>query len=199
MKHRIAGRKLGRNSGHRKALLRNLSMDLIEKERIKTTLAKAKEVRRVAEKLVTLSKKETLHARRLALAALPNRRGQRAVDKLFESLSARFAQRPGGYTRILKLGPRRGDNAEMALLEFVAAEAPAAAATAGTEQAAAAGSQRPGRRKAPAKAPTKKEGSPREGGRKAVPGGRGGGGGTAPVRDVPRKKTSRKKAPAKSG
>lgn len=125
MKHRVAGRKLGRTSAHRLALLRNLSAALIEHERITTTLIKAKELRRFAEKLVTLSKRETLHARRRALQRVPNRR---AVAKLFDTLSARYSQRAGGYTRILKLGPRRGDHAEMALIEFVPAEGVAAAA-----------------------------------------------------------------------
>jgi len=100
--------------------MRNLSAALFEHEKITTTLAKAKEVRRFTEKLVTLSKRETLHARRTALRQIPN---QRAVAKLFDTLSARYATRPGGYTRIFKLGPRRGDNAEMALIEFVASEA----------------------------------------------------------------------------
>lgn len=122
MRHRIAGRKLGRTSAHRLATLRNLSGALIEHERITTTLAKAKELRRFAEKLVTIAKRETLHARRTALMQIPNRK---AVAKLFDTLSARYATRPGGYTRILKLGPRRGDNAEMALIEFVGSEAPA--------------------------------------------------------------------------
>src|SRR6185295_7532191 len=97
MKHRVQGRKLGRTSAHRLALLRNLSTALFERERIQTTLMRAKELRPFAERLVTLS-------------------------KLFETLSARFAQRPGGYTRILKLGPRRGDNAEMAIVELVGSE-----------------------------------------------------------------------------
>ena len=123
MRHRIAGRKLGRTSAHRLAMMRNLSAALIEHERITTTLAKAKELRRFTEKLVTVAKRETLHARRTALRQIPNRK---AVAKLFDTLSARYASRPGGYTRILKLGPRRGDNAEMALIEFVASEAPAA-------------------------------------------------------------------------
>jgi len=115
----MAGRKLGRTTAHRIATLRNLSVALIEHERITTTLAKAKEVRRFTEKLVTIAKRETLHARRTALKQVPSRK---AVSKLFDTLSARYASRPGGYTRILKLGPRRGDNAEMALIEFVAAE-----------------------------------------------------------------------------
>ncbi len=119
MRHRVTGRKLNRTKAHRQALMRNLSAALIENEKITTTLPKAKELRRFAEKLVTLSKKESLHARRIALQRVPN---QRAIAKLFDTLSARYSQRPGGYTRIIKLGPRRGDNAEMAVIEFVGAE-----------------------------------------------------------------------------
>ncbi|ANM28611.1 50S ribosomal protein L17 [Acidobacteria bacterium Mor1] len=119
MRHRVQGRKLGRTSEHRKALLRNLSNELFDKERICTTLHKAKELRPYAEKLVTMAKRETLHARRLVLREIHNRD---TVAKLFDTLSARYAQRPGGYTRIIKLGPRRGDNAEMALIELVDAE-----------------------------------------------------------------------------
>ena len=119
MRHRVAGRKLGRTSAHRQALMRNLSMALIEHERITTTLAKAKELRRFAERLVTLAKRETLHSRRRVLRHVPDRK---LVAKLFDTLSARYAQRPGGYTRIIKLGPRRGDDAEMAVIELVDAE-----------------------------------------------------------------------------
>ena len=116
MRHRIAGRKLGRTTEHRIALLRNLSTSLFDKERITTTLAKAKDLRPFAERLVTLSKRETLHARRLVLRHIHDRT---VVAKLFDTLSARYAQRPGGYTRIIKLGPRRGDHAEMAIIELV--------------------------------------------------------------------------------
>jgi large subunit ribosomal protein L17 len=119
MRHRIAGRKLGRTSEHRLALMRNMSTALLDKERITTTLAKAKELRRFAEKLVTLSKKETLHARRRVLRHIHDRE---VVAKLFDTLSARYAERPGGSTRVIKLGPRRGDNAEMALIELVGSE-----------------------------------------------------------------------------
>ena len=122
MRHARRGRKLGRTSSHKKAMMSNLATSLFEHGAIRTTLAKAKELRRFAEKLVTIAKRETLHARRTALRQIPNRK---AVAKLFDTLSARYATRPGGYTRILKLGPRRGDNAEMALIEFVASEAPA--------------------------------------------------------------------------
>ena len=113
MRHRMAGSKLGRTTAHRQAMFRNMSTSLFDKERITTTLSKAKALRPYAEKLVTLSKKETLHARRLVSREIHDRT---IVAKLFDSLSARYAQRPGGYTRIIKLGPRRGDNAEMALI-----------------------------------------------------------------------------------
>jgi large subunit ribosomal protein L17 len=119
MKHRVVGRKLGRTSAHRLAMLRNLSTALFERERVVTTLGRAKELRPFAERLVTLSKRETLHARRQVLRHI---RDGEVVAKLFDTISARFAQRPGGYTRILKLGPRRGDNAEMALVELVGFE-----------------------------------------------------------------------------
>jgi len=119
MKHRVVGRKLGRTSAHRLALLRNLSTSLFEKERITTTLMKAKELRPFAERLLTLSKRETLHARRQVLRHV---RDTNVVSKMFDTLSARYAQRPGGYTRIVKLGPRRGDSAEMAIIELVGYE-----------------------------------------------------------------------------
>jgi len=124
MKHRVAGRKLGRTSAHRLALLRNLSRELFANERIRTTLGKAKEMRPFAEKIVTLAKRETLHSRRQVLRHIQD---TEVVAKLFDTISARFAQRAGGYTRIIKLGPRRGDSAEMALIELVGAEAKAKA------------------------------------------------------------------------
>jgi large subunit ribosomal protein L17 len=126
MKHRIAGRKLGRSTEHRLALLRNLSTSLFAAGRIRTTLGRAKELRPFAERLVTLAKRETLHARRQVLRHIHDRE---VVGKLFDSLSARYAQRPGGYTRIIKLGPRRGDNAEMALIELVGTETATPATT----------------------------------------------------------------------
>ncbi len=116
MRHLVAHRKLRRNQGHRKALLRNLVLSLIEKERIITTVAKAKEARSLAEKMITLGKKGTLHHRRLALKFL-NKKNQ--TKKLFDELAPRFSERNGGYTRIIKIGPRKGDGAEMAILEFV--------------------------------------------------------------------------------
>jgi len=147
MKHRVVGRKLGRTSEHRLALLRNLSTALFQNERIRTTLSKAKELRPFAEKLVTMSKRETLHARRRVLRHIHD---PRVVAKLFDTLSARYAQRPGGYTRILRLGPRRGDCAEMAIIELVGAET---ATRAATEEPAAEGRAKRARGKTEAAPP----------------------------------------------
>ena len=119
MRHRIQGKKLGRDSAQRKALLRNLVTSFLEKERIRTTLAKAKATRPVAEKMITLGKKNSLHSRRLALRYIYKRE---VVKKLFDDIGPRFSERPGGYTRIVKIGPRAGDGAEMALLELVGTE-----------------------------------------------------------------------------
>ncbi len=114
--HRVAGRKLSRYQNQRVALLRGLAADLIRHERITTTLAKAKETRVFAEKLITHGKRGTLHHRRLALAKLPNKE---VIEKVFDDVAARYAERPGGYTRIVKLGPRQGDSAAMAMIELV--------------------------------------------------------------------------------
>jgi large subunit ribosomal protein L17 len=121
MRHRVAHRKLGRITPHRMALLRNLTTALFERERIRTTLSKAKEVRPFAEKLITLARGDDnrLHARRLAARDIHD---PRVVKKLFDTIGARFATRPGGYTRILRLGPRKGDGTEMAFLELVGYE-----------------------------------------------------------------------------
>ena len=116
MRHQRSGKKLGRDSAHRRALLANLTSSLIEHGRIRTTETKAKAVRPVAEKMITLGREGTIHARRQALAYL---RTQEIVHKLFSEVGPRFAGRPGGYTRIVKLGPRQGDAAPMAYLEFV--------------------------------------------------------------------------------
>jgi large subunit ribosomal protein L17 len=116
MRHRVAHRKLGRTSEHRLSLLRNLAASLIKHERLRTTEAKAKELRPFVEKLVTLGKRDSLHARRRALSILPQKD---VVRRLFGEISPRFSERPGGYTRILKLGPRSGDGAPMAFIEFV--------------------------------------------------------------------------------
>jgi len=116
MKHRIKGRKLNRNSSHRKALFRNLSIALITNEGIKTTLPKAKELRPFIEKIMTISKKDSLANRRLALSILGN---EGAVIKLFKEIGPRIVSRNGGYTRILKHGFRVGDKAPMAYMELV--------------------------------------------------------------------------------
>jgi large subunit ribosomal protein L17 len=126
MRHRLSNRKLNRTSSHRQALLRNLSNALLKHEQIKTTLPKAKELRRVVEPLITLGKTPTVANRRLAFDRL---RDRDMVVKLFDDLGPRFKARPGGYLRILKFGYRIGDNAPMALVQLVdrAEEAPAAA------------------------------------------------------------------------
>jgi len=116
MRHRLSHRKLNRTSSHRQALLRNLSIALLTHEAIKTTLPKAKELRKVVEPLITLGKKPSLANRRLAFDRL---RDRDMVVKLFDELGPRFMQRPGGYVRILKFGFRQGDNAPMAYVELV--------------------------------------------------------------------------------
>jgi large subunit ribosomal protein L17 len=123
MRHKVAGYKLNRSSGHRTALRKNMTKQLFEHERIRTTRAKAQAVRGHAERLITLAKRgneagdeKMVHARRLAAARLGD---ALLVQKLFDDIAPRYANRPGGYTRILKLGPRKGDAAEMVLLELV--------------------------------------------------------------------------------
>jgi large subunit ribosomal protein L17 len=119
MRHLKQGRKLGRTTAHRKALLRNLATALLEHERIITTEPKAKELRRVADKLVTLGKRGDLHARRQALQVI---RSNAVVRKLFNEIAPRFAERKGGYTRVLRVGYRSGDAAAMAVIELVDAQ-----------------------------------------------------------------------------
>ena len=116
MRHHRRGRKLGRDAAHRKALYANLASALIEHGRIKTTVAKAKEVRPIAEQMITLGRRGDLAARRQAIAFL---RSQDVVKKLFDDVGPRFAERPGGYSRIVKIGPRPGDSADMVYLELV--------------------------------------------------------------------------------
>ena len=116
MRHRNSGRKLGRVSGHREAMLGNLATSLFAKERIRTTLPRAKELRSFAEKLITTAKRDSLHARRLVARVVHD---QVVLRKVFAQLAPLYAERPGGYTRIYKLGFRRGDSAEMALIELV--------------------------------------------------------------------------------
>jgi large subunit ribosomal protein L17 len=120
MRHRVAGRHLKRDSSHRKALFRNLITELLRHERIETTEAKAKAIRADAEKLITLAKRGDVHARRLAARTItdPN-----VTKKLFDSLGPRYKERPGGYTRLFKVGPRLGDAAEVVIMELVDREA----------------------------------------------------------------------------
>jgi large subunit ribosomal protein L17 len=119
MRHNVGYRKLGRTSEHRRALLRNLVTDLFRHERLKTTMPKARELRPYAEKLITLARRDDLHARRQVAGQISDRT---VVKKLFDTLGPRFATRPGGYTRALKLGPRHGDGADMAIVELVGSE-----------------------------------------------------------------------------
>jgi large subunit ribosomal protein L17 len=119
MRHNVGHRKLGRTSEHRRALLRNLASDLFRHERLKTTVPKARELRPFAERLITLARRDDLHARRQVVRQISDKD---VVKKLFDTLGPRFAQRPGGYTRALKLGPRLGDGADMAIVELVGSE-----------------------------------------------------------------------------
>ena len=116
MRHHRDHRKLGRTSSHRRAMLRNLVTSLLEHEEVRTTTAKAKEVRRIAEQMITLGKKGTLAHRRRALETI---RSKTVAGKVFDQLAKRYGTRPGGYTRIYKLGTRHGDNAEMSLIQLV--------------------------------------------------------------------------------
>jgi len=119
MRHRVAGKKLGRKTPHRVMMFRNMVTSLLDKERIRTTLDRAKAVRPIAERIITLGKRESLHARRQALAFVKD---PAVVSKLFSTIAPRFAQRPGGYTRIIRLGFRDGDGAQMAYLELIGSE-----------------------------------------------------------------------------
>jgi large subunit ribosomal protein L17 len=119
MRHRVAGKKLGRKTAHRVMMFRNMVTSLFDKERVRTTLDRAKAVRPIAEKMITLGKRESLHARRRALAYVKD---PEVVAKLFATIAPRFAQRNGGYTRIIRLGFRDGDGAQMAILELIGSE-----------------------------------------------------------------------------
>jgi len=116
MRHRKDGGKLGRTSAHRKAMLRNLVTSLLEEEQVRTTDAKAKELKRLADRMITLGKRGDLHARRQALAVI---RSREVTAKVFDELAERYRERPGGYTRVLKIGSRVGDAAPMSLVELV--------------------------------------------------------------------------------
>jgi large subunit ribosomal protein L17 len=134
VRHRKRHGKLGRDSAHRKALLRNLVTSFLDRERIETTDAKAKELRRIADRMITLGKRGSLHARRQALSVI---RSREVTAKVFDELAARFGGRPGGYTRVLKVRRRAGDAAPMSIIELVEGEAPEAA-----KKAAKKGSRR---------------------------------------------------------
>jgi large subunit ribosomal protein L17 len=128
MRHRKTGRQLGRNSSHRKAMFQNMTCSLLRHEVIKTTLPRAKELRRIAEPFITMAKTDSVHKRRVVFSRL---RDREVVTKLFNELGPRYQERPGGYLRILKTGFRSGDNAPMAYVELV--DRPATGATAGAE------------------------------------------------------------------
>jgi large subunit ribosomal protein L17 len=142
MRHGVKGRKLGRTTSHREALFRNQLQSLMDKERIVTTLPKAKELRPLAERVITRGKQGTVHARRWALRWLLRRD---LVKKVFDDIAPRFRERPGGYLRIVKLGPRLGDGAEMAVIEMVDRVAPAAGEKPGAGKDAAAGGGKRGK------------------------------------------------------
>src|SRR5579871_468615 len=145
MRHRNTGRQLSRNSAHRHALLRNMATSLLRHETIRTTVPKAKELRRVVEPLITLAKDDSLAKRRVAFSRL---RDEDVVEKLFDELGPRFKTRAGGYTRILRMEPRPGDSAEMALMQLVEAA---------VEKAAAEDSQAGGKKRSRAKRKPKDE------------------------------------------
>ena len=158
MRHHLSGRQLSRNSSHRHAMLRNMSVSLLRHETIRTTIPKAKELRRVVEPLITLAKKDDEANRRLAFSRL---RDNEVVEKLFTDLGPRFKSRPGGYTRILRMLPRAGDSAEMALMQLV--DRPSATAEAPEADAAAGGAKKKGGRA------KKTEGAAGEAGAEAAP------------------------------
>src|SRR5579864_5923290 len=158
MRHHLSGRQLSRNSSHRHALMRNMSVSLLRHETIRTTLPKAKELRRVVEPLITLAKSDREANRRLAFARL---RDAQVVEKLFADLGPRFKARPGGYTRILRMLPRPGDSAPMALMQLVEGAQPAAAEEPPEEgkktSRRAKAAAKAGRKAAPAKAEPQSE------------------------------------------
>jgi len=174
MRHQLSGRQLSRNSSHRHALMRNMSVSLLRHETIRTTLPKAKELRRVVEPFITLAKTDSDANRRIAFARL---RDAAIVEKLFADLGPRFKARPGGYTRILRMLPRAGDSAPMALMQLVDGPAPVAA-----EQPT---EEKKGRR-AKAKTPAKSKAKPKETAEAAE---------AAPA-EAPKKRTRKKKAAA---
>jgi len=175
MRHHLSGRQLSRNSAHRHALMRNMSVSLLRHETIRTTLPKAKELRRVVEPLITLAKSDDEAKRRIAFSRL---RDAAVVEKLFADLGPRFKARPGGYTRILRMVPRPGDSAPMALMQLVEGPAPVAAEE-------PAGEKKKGARRAKAKAAAEAETKSRKK-RSATPA-------EAAPEEAPKKRTRRKK------
>ncbi len=179
-RNKLSGRQLPRNSSNRHALMRNMSVSLLRHETIRTTLPKAKELRRVVEPLITLAKTDGDANRRVAYARL---RDTEIVEKLFAELGPRFRTRPGGYTRILRMLPRPGDSAPMALMQLVEAPAPVAAEepvpeAPGKKRVFRRAKKAPVKAEAPAKAEPKKKAKPE----------------TRPDEDAPKKRTRRKKA-----
>ena len=181
MRHQLSGRQLSRNSAHRHALLRNMSVSLLRHETIRTTLPKAKELRRVVEPLITLAKSDGEANRRIAFSRL---RDREMVEKLFADLGPRFKARPGGYTRILRMLPRPGDAAPMALMQLVEGPAPAVTEEPTEEKKKAPRRARKSAEKADAK-PRSKSKAAKE---KAAPAE------AAPEEEAPKKRTRRKKA-----
>ncbi len=159
MRHQLSGRQLSRNSSHRKALMRNMCAALIRSETIRTTVPKAKELRRVVEPLITLGKTDSQPGRRRAWTTLRN---DALVVKLFEDIGPRFKDRAGGYTRILKMGPRPGDSAPMALMQLVEGAAPAAAPAGDGPAKGKKKEAAPKKEKAPAKKAAKAEAAPKK-------------------------------------
>ena len=174
MRHGMVNRKLGRTSAHRKAMFRNQLASLIDRERIITTLPKAKELRPLIERLITLGKTDNVHNRRQIARVIAD---NGLVGKLFATLGPRFAERPGGYTRIIKIGPRRGDAAEMAILEFMGYELDAADTAAETPVKSS-------------KKATPKKAAPKKAAKEDSD--------DADTDEAPKKKTASKKAPAKA-
>jgi large subunit ribosomal protein L17 len=181
----MANRKLGRTSSHRNAMFRNQLASLIESERIITTLPKAKELRPIAEKLITLAKNDSVHNRRQAFRSVPN---NELIAKLFDTLGPRFSTRPGGYTRIMKLGARRGDAAEMAILELVERTPEEKTETKGEGKAEKAEKKKAPKKEAKAEEPGEAEEKPKKAASKKA---------AAPKKEAPAKKAPAKKAPAK--
>ena len=188
MRHGMANRKLGRTSSHRLALFRNQLASLIQNERIVTTLPKAKELRPIAEKLITLAKNDSVHARRQAAQQVAN---DELISKLFDTIGPRFSTRPGGYTRIMKLGARRGDAAEMAILELVERSADKTETTEKSAAPAKAGKKAAPKKEAAPKteAAPEPEEMPKRASKKAAPKAEA----KAPAAEKPKKKAAPKK------